>query len=72
LENVANISFVFCIVCRDGETTVASGTITPLENKNLTMFGGVCRFIITAPANVRVQMSCPFINQFTNILVSEF
>ncbi|XP_046461334.1 uncharacterized protein LOC124207758 isoform X2 [Daphnia pulex] len=59
-------------VCRDGETTVASGTISPLENTNTTIFGGVCRFIITAPANVRVQMSCPFINQFTNILLYEY
>ncbi|EFX85269.1 hypothetical protein DAPPUDRAFT_300386 [Daphnia pulex] len=59
-------------VCRDGETTEASGTITPLENLNVDMFSKYCRFTITAPANKRVQMSCSVINQSTDIELYEF
>ncbi|XP_046633567.1 uncharacterized protein LOC124312981 isoform X4 [Daphnia pulicaria] len=59
-------------VCRDGEATVDSGTVTPLENTEADVLGSICRFTITAPANKRVQMSCPVINEFTDIFLYEF
>ncbi|EFX80763.1 hypothetical protein DAPPUDRAFT_243327 [Daphnia pulex] len=45
-------------VCRDGEATVAPGTITSLSNTTVVA-PRICRFTIVAPLNKRVQLSCP-------------
>ena len=59
--NLYLYSYEYFTVCRDGEATVAIGTIQSFGNTTVGEYPIRCRFSIIAPSNKRVQMYCPTI-----------
>ncbi|EFX82408.1 hypothetical protein DAPPUDRAFT_316760 [Daphnia pulex] len=56
-------------LCRDGEATVAPGTITLFSNTTVGGYPNKCRFTIIAPFNKRVKLSCPVITVLQILLL---
>nr|CAH0108752.1 unnamed protein product [Daphnia galeata] len=53
-------------LCRDGEATLANGTIQHFSNVTVRGDPSRCYFNIIAPSNKRVQISCPLITTSSN------